>query len=347
MNRPRCTLTILLTALPLSAQGPITSPFGFDTTEGNSDFATFFTPRRLQQIDATVVGSAGNLQSLAFRRNGTFASTGALARTATMTVTMGHGNYATLDPIFNNNYLTPPVTVFTPKTVNIPDWTTLPTTPPAAFDLVASFDVPFAYDGVRALVWDVVVDSLTRSSDMYVDRENRSNTRTSGTSLGTGCLATGRTSTYSHFLALLSYAPGDPLYSLRIEHSGSNAPANAAVALVMGVVDPDLPVPGLCANARVVPLIDLARTPASASGFLSTQYIDLPLDPAWVGTTIYSQYASPDGGQGGLPLAVSNGRATVLPAPPAQMRCAYHFASPTTASATVFAGMGVIVQLGR
>lgn len=340
-----------LCALALPALLPsqsFTSPAGFDAVEGNSDFATFFTPRRFQQIDATSIGRTPlPIRRLAFRRNGTFTGANALPRTATFTVTMGYGDFARLDPIFDNNYVGgPAVTVFTPKVVNIPDWTQLPTTTPAPFDLPLPFDTTFVFDGQRALVFDVIVENFSRSGDMYVDRENRSSARNSGAVLGTGCIATGRTSAFSHFVAFLSYAPGDPNYGFRIEHSGSNAPTSAPVALLLGVVDPNLPLPGFCAALRTLPLIDVPRTASSASGFLATEYIDLPMNPSWVGATITSQFASPDAGQPAVGVAISNGRSTVVPAPPSQMLCAYHFASPTTASATVFVGMGVVVELG-
>lgn len=342
---------LFLCALPLAsgltAQQSFTSPLGQDNLEGNSDFATFFTPRRFQQIDATQIGRPSPIQRLAFRRNGTFTGSNSLARTATMTVTMGHGDYAQLDPVFDNNYRgVPAMTVFLPKTVNIPDWTQLPPVAPAPFDLTLAFDQTFIYDGVQALVFDVIVENLSRSGDMYVDRVNLSNIRNSGTQLGTGCTATGRTATFSHFLAMLTYAPDNPTYSLRLEHSGSNAPSSAPVSLVLGVVDPMLAVPGLCSTLRTLPLIELPRSPSSASGFLATEFIDLPMDPAFAGAVITSQYASPDMGQPGLPLAVSSGRSTVVPAAPPVLRCAYHFASPSSPSATVFSGMGVIVQLG-
>lgn len=339
------TATLALAALASDAQAQsITSPRGFDSTEGSSDFATFFTSRRLQQIDATQLGHPAVFKQLAFRRNGTFTGRNSLTRTGRFTVQMGHGDYAALDATFAKNYLSPPLTAFTPKPVSIPDWTAKPSTPPAAFDLLLPFDVPFVYDGKRALVFDVVVDSLSRSGDMYVDRENRSYNRQSGTVLGTGCVASGQTSTYSHFLALRNYAPGQA-NQVRIEHSGGSAPANAPVHLVLGLSDPQAALPGLCASIRTLPLMFLPRTPASASGYLSTQYIDVPYVASSVGLTLYSQYSSPDSGQV-LPLALSNGRSTMLPARPVELRCAYHFASPSSTSATVFPGMGVIVRLG-
>lgn len=344
MFRVLCAGALL--AAPQLAQ-TFTSPAGFDTREGNADFATFFTPRRLQQIDATQIGRPATvIGRLAFRRNGTFSGSNALTRTATFTVTMGHGDFSLLDPAFANNYTSPAATVLNPSVVSIPDWTQLPTTPPAPFDLILPFDQPFTYDGVQALVFDVVTESISRSGDMYVDRENRSNVRASGTVLGTGCTATGRTTAFSHFFAALAYAPGDPNFGLRLEHSGSNAPASAPLSVLLGIGDPNLGLPGLCANLRTDAILDLPRAAASASGFVSTQFFDLPFNASTAGLTLYTQFVAPDVGQPGLPIALSNARVTTVPTPPAVLACAYHFASPSALSATVFAGMGVIVELG-
>jgi hypothetical protein len=340
------SLTAVLACVgTLDAQTPFTSPLGFDAVEGNSDFATFFTPRRLQQIDATQIGRpAANIGAIAFRQNGTFAGANALPRTATMTVTMGHGDFGALTDAFATNYVDVPTTVVAPRTVNIPDWSQAPAARPAAFTFLTLFDQPFSYDGVRAVVFDVVVENLSRSGDMYVDRENRISTRQSGTVIGTGCVATGQATPLSHFLAAITYPLGHPQYGLRLEHSGGNAPANASVWLLLGPADPGLTFPGLCGTLHAAPPVDVLRAPASASGFLSTQFLDLPPQPGLAGQSVYSQYLALDPGQPILPLALSNGRVTTIPAPPVELRCAYHFAAPSAASATVFAGTGVIVQ---
>ena len=95
-------------------------------------------------------------------------------------------------------------------------------------------------------------------------------------------------------------------------------PASAPTFLALGITNPNLPVPGLCANSYtdLTAIIDLGAASAAGAvtgdsgiGFL------LP-NVGLAGSTFYTQALSLDTGRlDPLPLCVSNGRSVVVPSP--------------------------------
>ena len=87
--------------------------------------------------------------------------------------------------------------------------------------------------------------------------------------------------------------------------STNRAPSNSAVSLMAGVVDPNLGVPGLRANLRNSLAIVVPLGTASATGFLTTQYISVgSYNVSWAGTKLHCQLIAPDATKA-LPLALS------------------------------------------
>ena len=135
------------------------TPRGAEFFEGNSAsdimLGNWNPNTRTQQIDNNLVGTGFPLiRLIGWRRNGT-GGVGA-AKSTDVTVIMSHADYNTVTNTFANNYKDPPVTVFTRKTVNLPDWNTATTLVPAPFDVVLPLDVPFLYNNTDALLFDVL-----------------------------------------------------------------------------------------------------------------------------------------------------------------------------------------------
>src|SRR5262245_53116407 len=215
-----CSLALLVSAACLSAQSTFTSPKGFDTTEGATNHDYILASKiglTFQQLDATNRGTTGMLKSIAWRRDGVLATnTTNTARTLEMEVLMADTVVANVSTTHAANYKNPPTVVFTKKMVNAPDWTQKPVTAPAAWDLKAQFDTPWLYLGTDDLLWEVRVtqnSAVTGTSGLayafdfeYVGATAFTASATAST-VGTGCVSTGRTSAFSASGTLYSHAP--------------------------------------------------------------------------------------------------------------------------------------------
>jgi hypothetical protein len=322
----RLAPAVLLVAAVVPAQ-EFTSPAGLLTTEGgsNHNYILFARPgMRWQQIDSTSVGTAyTDIKQISWRRDAGAANSSYVARTIDLSVLMAHSDVKNVSLNYDNNYLAPATTVFTTKTVNLPDWTAAGSgTGPEPWSIAAPFDTKWSYNGTDHLLWEVryssnsAVPAGTASANYGNDFQETTgvfSTSTSGSLLGTGCVATGRTSTMS--LTGTFYNHGS---KFRFTQAVSNAPSNAAVFDNLDLSDPNLPLPGLCQPVRAAPtIVSLPLGTSSATGSVSAVTFDnIPYSSGLVGVDLFFQALALDTGLPGIPVALSNGRRYTVPANP-------------------------------
>ena len=321
-------LLALTICAPLAAQQYFTSPAGLVSTEGSSnhDYILFAKNKlRWQQLDSSSISSPyANVKSIAWRRDATAANDATwIARTVDLTVVMSHAvGIGSSSTVFANNYKGAPTTVFTKKTVNLPDWTAKPATSPDAWTAIVPFDNMWSYNGVDNFLWEVQADnnstvgSNNSGSDYGNDFQSGTgsfSTSNAGTIIGTGCISTGRTSQFTLSTSLYNHGS-----KFRMTASASNAPANASVIRHIDLANANLMVPGLCATVYALPTLSIPLGTSSATGSVSTVTIDnIKYNASWIGLKLYSQALALDAGQAGLPVSLSYGRENTFPADPA------------------------------
>ena len=314
-------LTTLTTSL--AAQGPtFTSPYGFDTVEGSSkhDYILFsYNRMRWQQMDSTAIGTGAKvLRSIAWRRDATSAATAQYtARTLDIAILMADAQpVAATSTNFDSNYLRPPTTVFTLKSVNLPDWTAPPATTPAPFNAKLTFDVPWVYLGQSAFLWEVRADNNTGIGSTYGnDFQSQSGSLSfgtnTGTALGTGCVVGGQAAPFQLDCTINNYAT-----NFRITATASRGPASAPTVLHVDVSNANLTVPGLCATVLALPRLSLAMGNTNAMGTATLLVDNIPWNPTIVGAQLFLQAAALDASQPVIPIALSNGRQNTVPTTP-------------------------------
>ena len=320
---PKSLVVALFCLTPLSAQA-LYSPASAATTEANYDASPPFgygnVAQSYLQIHGDLRGQTTTIQRMAFRRDGTYATnTTHLAKTLTASIYVGGGDLAKLNANFAANYTGARTKVATSRTYNVPDWQTKPATPPSAWDLLCPFDSAFLWTGTSDFVWEMRVHSMTSPHPMFADAHKTNPVANlSGTSYGTGCIATGRTSTFQ-----LSGGTGT---SRIAGHSffwnSTNGIAGAGTGLHLGVNQVNVPIAGLCAPIYVDPLVVVTGT-TSATGEFSFSPASFPFNAAWLGAVVRAQCVCLDAARGdAIKVAVSNGLTAVVPtiAPVVAMR---------------------------
>jgi hypothetical protein len=351
----RSVFASLVLAAAASAQSTVTSPRGYDATEGEQTFVHFTTSgdRRFQQIDATHVTNAFLVNSLGWRRNGTGVGGGTNAppRTMDLEVTMGVTDMTVLTADFDPNYLPGSrQIVFTKKPVSMPDWSGIPSTP-APFDFVVALDTPFPYTGSLGLVIDFTYENLAvqgSTGSVNVDRAYVGALTSTGSLLGAGCVATGRSSAFSHTMRLENNGPNAPRYGMRLRADGTNAPSGAPVLLNIDFADQNLNIPGVCTTLHASPSLSVLLGVSSATGVVPQASLSFPHTPSFLGATVVTQLVAPDAGAGAIPAVLSNGRRAAMPNDPAASSndCVYHWTTLPSATGTLFFGGGMALQLG-
>src|SRR5690606_18159453 len=216
-----------------------TTPAGMSATEGNVSFSFWGPNRRMQGIDATNPSPAVWTR-IAFRRDGTAASNSSYtARTFDFEVKLGPANWNFLTNEFDLNYASAPTTVYPMQPTNFPDWSAQPSPAPAPFNFSVMFSVPYTHGG-GAFLWDISMQNSTNTGLVLMDREFLQYPSASGAQVGTGCIATGRTSAFAHTAAARN--GGAPLgdYAMHLQVAATNAPANAPVFLMLDVADANI-----------------------------------------------------------------------------------------------------------
>lgn len=309
--RPLLCVPLLLTA-GLAAQSYTVSPSAFTNTPGgNSNTIPFWSAtHRYQQIHGDMKGTPRVILGMSLRK-GTSTSSSGIARTLDVEVSMCNSNFAASSTTFAANYVGTPVVVLPRQTVNLPDWTFSQGTP-EPWSIVIPYTTPWPYTGQNDLLWEWVIHSTTSTGSYFADAYSGSNAdRANATivNLGTGCLATGKTSVMSQTLTCYTTTSNK---KLNFGLSGANAPNSVPAAVMVGPVNPNLTVPGLCEKVFVVPLWTLPVT-TSASGGISVPLFQADYDPNWAGAKLYVQSVAVDVGQSGLPFALSRGQEATLP----------------------------------
>jgi hypothetical protein len=315
-----------LLGLPaLAAAQTFTSPSGYDSVEGAGRHAHVLastTALSWQQIDSTTrSASARTLTSIAWRRDGTTATNAAFAARVVenLTVRLAHSSLAAISVDLDQNYKDTPAVVFGPRNVNAPDWRNQPASP-APFDFKLTFDTPWVYNGRDDLLWEVRADKVTPAPTALANypfdfqpASGSFRTTLRGTSVGTGCTATGQTR--SMVLATLMH---NTSARFELQASFNFGPANAPAVLFLDVQDANLTVPGLCAAVRATPLVLLPLGAGSPTGAVASSWLrTLPYIPSLVGANLWLQAAALDTGRTGIRLALSQGKRQTLPATPA------------------------------
>ncbi|MBI5853572.1 MAG: hypothetical protein HZB39_21395 [Planctomycetes bacterium] len=351
MSITRSSLAAILLSSVLAAQG-FTSPAGYTTVEGSSnhDYILFrYNDLRWQQLDATSVGQAPTLiQRISWRRDGT---TGAdptwIARTIDIGAVLSNSVVpGAISEGYAANYSGTPTNVFISRPVNLPDWTANLGSP-APFNLSLPLDLPWVYAGLEPFLWELNVTNNTSASDYGNDFQSITGstaTSTAGTSLGTGCIATGQTAAMS-----LAGTLKNQVTRFRLAYTVTRAPASTPVFMNIDFVNSNLPVPGLCANVIAVPTISFGVGISDIAGAVPELALEnIPYSAALIGTALYSQALAPDFGQPVLPFALSNGRSHVFPNPaatPATVTRVYGYRLATGAMRAPSVWTGGIVTL--
>jgi len=353
MFETRMLIAAALTAGVVSAQG-FTSPAGYLTTEGSSnhDYILFkYDDMRWQQLDDTSLNQpATNVQRISWRRDGTSGADPAwTARTIDIEVVLSHSVPAgSISERFPANYTGNTATVFASRPVNLPDWTQPPAATPAPWDLVLQLDTPWPYAGTSPYLWEVRVRNNQSASDYGNDFQSISGTTgtsNSGTLLGTGCTATGQTSSMA-----LSSTIKNQVTRFRIAYNLTNGPITQPAYVNLDLSNANLTVPGLCTTVFATPLIPIPLGTTDASGDVQGFSIEnIAFNPALVGVQLYSQAIALDPGQPGIPVALSNGRLNTIPSTPANPASvtrgyAYRLSTGSMRSPSVWTG-GIVTRL--
>lgn len=322
----RHTFLLLVAASPLAAQTITTTPAGFENTRGTSSvsypFSGTITPAgsfRYQEIHTTLVGTPmTNIVAANFRRDESTTTTAtAVARTANVEFKMGHGNRDRFTPDFAANFSGGATTVFVRKPVNLVSWVGPGNGTLEPWTNRLPFDSNFTYNGTDHLVWEVNYDSMTPTGTYNSDRATGSGslwTSRSGVNLGTGCVATGRTSAF--VLTTTAYHHVGSQIA-RLQAYVSNAPSSSPVILSIDAVNSNLQLPFLCSTLYALPTVTLSLGASSATGGTSSlNFYTFPFNPIFLTASIYMQAVSPDPGQASnfLPLALSQGEDVLWPA---------------------------------
>ncbi len=347
-------LAALLVSAAAIAQSYSVSPPAHANTQGNaSNPIPFYNANaRYMQIHGDLKGTPRVMQGMSIRRGQVGTQTNATARTLDLTVLMANSNIQTTSTTFAANYLGTPTVVKPKGTVNFPDWTASGGTP-EPWTIVIPFTAPWPYLGTNDLLWEWLVENNTGSTlayyaDIYsgLTGPNQDMTQATQTAIGTGCTATGQSRPMT--VSARSYT-SNALQGFYFRATGSSGPLNAPSNMMIGIVNPNLTVPGLCTNLYTLPMWYFPTTSHNTTGSITMPDVLVPWNPGYQGAKLYTQAISLDAGQTGLPLALSNGLETVIPAmtPPGSSPIVRIFdlnsATATTAIVNYYA-YGLIVR---
>jgi hypothetical protein len=304
-------------ATALGAQGATVLPYSATYAEANSNntIPWWSATHRYQQIHNDARGRVMILRGICLRRDGDIGGqSSAIARTVDIEISVGTGDFATATGSFASNYTNTPTKVFNRKNVNLPDFTQN-LGKPAPWSIVFNFDAPWPYLGMSDLLWDLSVFSTTSSGWYSMDAHSGYQVTTqngSSQKIGTGCVATGQTTEMGVSSTMQTSSTASTLsYSWAV----SSGRANSPVALLLGITNPDLQIPGLCAKLFVTPAITIGGMTDGTGGF-SLPSVTSPHNPSWDGAHLHAQAVCADAGRPGLPYAASHGLDSVVPGLP-------------------------------
>lgn len=326
MNKLVLLASSLAIVSPLPAQGWTTSPRGYLTVEGETRSSLFGIQAalRYQQIDTTNSNPLNNRRRYAFRRDGAAPTNLIFAsRTVELELLMSESNLRFVSTNFDCNHKTNTAVVFNRKFVNFPDWTVRPPSAPATQDLILLADTIWSYPGKTAsgndLLWEVKIWSNTGAGQAYPADYAVPNpfaqvaSRSAGSALGVGCLASGHASPSRLDTRFVNTRSG---FILDVEVK-ENAD-NQFHFLLMGFLQQSVAVPILCAPFHITgPLLTNPVGFADSGGNVDTCF-RLGHDASGIGLPLIMQAFALDPSQQVpfLPIALTDGNRTVIPADP-------------------------------
>ena len=339
--------TVLLASAAFAQTASYTLPDGLTKTGGSyssGNGVSYVFDRgafHYQEVHGSWVGKGVKvLTKVGFRRAWNRATnTTAVARKGDFTFTCGYGVNSTFAKTsFSSNYTTgSAVEVFPKTTISMPSWTTKPSTSPAPFDVVIPFKKTFIYDGKREFIWELNYENptVTTTTYYYCDRQSPSSAATdAGTVLGTGCVATGRTSAHTLNSTFYNYGAGGSPYTMRVYLYATNNPSSQPVTAAFGVTNPNAQLPGWCAKLYTLPLFYVPIGTSSSTGTLSSRYVDIPYIAGIVGVTTYGQAFAADPGQASG-LSLTNAEALTMPKDPAGTPLSWKYVYQLSTSSTL------------
>jgi hypothetical protein len=342
--------SLAVAVLSGAAFAQVTTPVGYNTVEGNAVFFHFTGSRLFQSIDASQATTPATFTRFALRRDGASAASASYAaRTVDYEVTLGPGNIGQISGDLTQN-LAGSTVVHALRNVSMPDWTNPPVTPPAPFDFAVMLDAPYTHGG-GPLMWMVRYANSSVTTQTVIDRQFNQHLSASGALLtgSVGCIATGRTVAFGHTTAMRNGSASAGALGMHLQVTTTNAPSSAPVMLSIDTVDSNLTLPFLCTTLRALPTVLLTLGTSSATGTLPVQHLNFGYVPSAIGASLVTQLISIDPGQPApfLPIALSTGRSTTMPADPAapSSAAAYAFSTLPATTGTFFFGGCAIAEL--
>lgn len=286
--------TALLCA-SLSSQTSFTAPPGFAATEGESavSFNNPFTAAkaRYQYCYGDLRGTARpGIKALALRRDGVAPTSAEYeARSVTLAVLLAHANYAGIVTTYASNYLGSPTTVFTAKSVSLPDHANKPAMAPAPWSIQVPFDTQWSFNGSNDLLLELQVDQGSSIKGYLLDSVD---TRQAGLGSVTYLDPTQKCSTANGPYEFYAYAPLTNLANtVNLRVYGIGAPTSTPSALLVGLSDPNI-AGAFCAPLRSSLELAVPLT-SSSTGALGTATAPLTYNfPTGMPLALYLQFAS-------------------------------------------------------
>ncbi|MBI5850853.1 MAG: hypothetical protein HZB39_07470 [Planctomycetes bacterium] len=249
----RSALAIPFLASAAAAQLPFISPTTANGAEASSNNIFPFantTIRRYQQIHGDLPQTILSVSRLAFRFNTpTAVTTYTGTRAIDMEMDMGNGpaSYADYSRTMSNNFSGPITTVVARRIVNWgPQGTSVSPGPQSfATNMDITLDAPYLWIPISpTLTWEARIFGNPATGTFAV-LDAGSITTASATTVGTGCVCTGRTTAQT-----ASISVADMQGYLGFAIGTTNGTPSSQVYSAIGFSNPNLPIPGLCANSH-------------------------------------------------------------------------------------------------
>lgn len=329
----------------IPAQGSFVSPVALTSTEGISQNTfPFNAPFHYMQVHGDMRSKVLVIKGMSFRRDGKTTTNGAL-RTLEIEVNFGASDFAQTSSTYASNFTGTPTQVFKRGKVNFPAWPA-PVSSPSPWDAQVPFNNgTYLHLGTADLAWEWITHSTTSTGYYLADATSAGDQRGTYTRLGTGCRATGQSRT---MLATSYFAVRRATNQLLYAATCSYGTASASGAILVGTSNPNLPLP-ICGPATLytdalltIPVV------SSTSGSLNTGAgLTIPFNASYAGLKAYTQIYTADANLGPLPVAVSNGVESVVPAAPPPLSLLHRIYarnSPTATSGTLAKNNGLVTR---